>query len=60
MRDSVRLLGSALEQHFDKSVEHVRFHKGELHDKIASAEGMGKEAFQELHDKIASAEGMGK
>uniref|UniRef100_A0A7S2JJ34 Uncharacterized protein n=1 Tax=Zooxanthella nutricula TaxID=1333877 RepID=A0A7S2JJ34_9DINO len=47
MRDSVRLLGSALEQHFDKSVEHVRFHKGELHDKIASAEGMGKEAFQE-------------
>jgi len=45
--ETVDVLESAFSRHFDSAVETVRFHKGELHDKIAQAEAMGREAMQE-------------
>jgi len=47
LAEVVELLERALSRHFDRSVEHVRFHKGELHDAVARAESMGKEASAE-------------
>jgi len=45
--EAVDFLHTAISKHFDRTVVHVRFHKGDLHDMIARAEAMGAEAENE-------------